>query len=102
MHNEAESAESNNGDIWYLGKRIRDKGSVRSDYTVNTTAIQIAGIDKVAIIPENGWWKNRSNMKRYNDKVRYSLVVTISTPNTDVDLYTPIMTKIKSTVEIKI
>ena len=102
MHNEAESAESNNGDIWYLGKRIRDKGSVRSDYTVNTTAIQIAGIDKVAIIPENGWWKNRSNMKRYNDKVRYSLVVTISTPNTDVDLYTPIMTKIKSAVEVKV
>ena len=102
MHNEDDTTGSSNSDIWYLGKKNRDKSSIRSDFTVNTTAIQIAEIDKIAIIPENGWWKNRRNMGRFNNTVRYSLVVTISTPDKNIDLYTPIMTKIKSAVEVKV
>ena len=102
MHNEDDTSVSSNSDIWYLGKKNRDKGSIRSDFTVNTTAIQIAEIDKIAIIPENGWWKNRPNMKRFNNKVRYSLIVTISTPDKKIDLYTPIITKIKSAIEVKV
>lgn len=102
MQNEDEMSVSSNNDIWYLGKRNRDKGCIRSDFTVNTTAIQIAEIDKIAIIPENGWWKNRRNMGRFNNTARYSLIVTISTPDKNIDLYTPIMTKIKSAVEVKV
>ena len=100
MQNEDETSVSSNNDIWYLGKKNRDKGCIRSDFTVNTTAIQIAEIDKIAIIPENGWWKNRRNTGRYNNKARYSLIVTISTPDKNIDLYTPIITKIKSAVEV--
>lgn len=54
MHNEDSTSVSNKSDIWYLGKKNRDKGSIRSDFTINTTAIQIAEIDKIAIIPETG------------------------------------------------
>ena len=102
MQNEDEMSVSSNNDIWYLGKKNRDKGCIRSDFTVNTTAIQIAEIDKIAIIPENGWWKNRRNMGRFNNTARYSLIVTISTPDKKIDVYTPIMTKIKSAVEVKV
>lgn len=102
MHSEDDTSLSNNSDIWYLGKKNRDKGSIRSDFTINTTAIQIAEIDKIAIIPETGWWKNRRTMKRFNNIARYSLIVTISTPDKSIDLYTPIMTKIKSAIEVKV
>lgn len=93
---------SGNEKLWYLGANNRNKGCIRSDFTVDTTAIQIANIDKIAIIPESGWWKNRLNMKRYNNEVRYSLVVTISTPEKDIDLYTPIIAKIGTAIKVKV
>lgn len=100
MQEENDSRTSGNESIWYLGKNNRNKGSIHSDFTVDTTAIQIAEIDKIAIVPKIGWWKNRQNMERYNNKARYSLIVTISTPITDIDLYTPIITKIENAVQV--
>jgi hypothetical protein len=45
-----------------------------------------------------GWWRERSHLKRYNNKVRYSLVVSITTPEVGTDLYTSIVTQIETTV----
>jgi len=41
-------------------------------------------------------------LKKFNSKISYSLVVTIETPKENIDLYTPIMTKIASRITVPI
>lgn len=86
---------------WYLGPNNRNKGSIHSDF-IETTANRLSEMDKIAVFPITGWWRTRSNLVKYNNKLRYSLVVTISTPSNEIDLYTPIMAKIGNIVEVKV
>lgn len=34
-----------------------------------------------------GWWRTRPRLERYNLPIRYSLIVSIRTPKTEVDIY---------------
>lgn len=77
-------------DQWLLGQNLRKKGSIHSD-TWKGTAADLAEQGYVAIYPKSGWWKERKRLERWNNQLRYSLIVTISTEKTDVDIYTPIM-----------
>lgn len=86
---------------WYLGERNRDVGSVHSDVWEDT-AINLAQSDSIAVFPVVGWWRERANLKKYNSKIRYSLVVSIETPDETTDLYTPIMTKIASRITVPV
>lgn len=90
---------------WYLGTDNRDVGSIHSDFR-EQNAVDLCDANYIAVYPVIGWWRERTHLKRYNNKVRYSLVVSISTPEVDVDLYTPIITQvevsIKNTMEIEI
>lgn len=54
------------------------------------------------MFPVVGWWRERSYLGKSNSKIRYSLVVSLSTPKLDVDFYTPIMTEINNVVKIDI
>jgi hypothetical protein len=78
---------------WELGQRLRCKGSIHSD-TWTGTAAKLAECGVIAVFPVTGWWKERPHLQRWNRKLRYSLIVTIETPQLDVDLYTPIATQI--------
>ena len=49
-----------------------------------------------------GCWRERGYLNHYNDKIRYSLIVTISTPKQGVDLYAPIVTQIATPVEVDV
>ena len=86
---------------WYLGSKNRDVGSIHSDVWEDT-AINLAQSGIIAVYPVVGWWRERTALKKYNSKIPYSLVVTIETPEENVDLYTPIMTKIASRVTVPI
>lgn len=90
---------------WYLGSDNRDVGSIHSDYRIQN-AVDLCDANYIAVYPVVGWWRERSHLKCYNKRVRYSLIVSISTPQTEVDLYTPIITQIevstKAPVEIEI
>ena len=86
---------------WYLGINNRDVGSIHSDVWEDT-AINLAQSDSIAVFPVVGWWRERTTLKKYNSKVRYSLIVTIETPEEQVDLYTPIMTKIASRITVPV
>lgn len=86
---------------WYLGSKNRDVGSIHSDVWEDT-AINLAQSGIIAVYPVVGWWRERTTLKKYNSKIPYSLVVTIETPGENVDLYTPIMTKIASKVTVPI
>ena len=86
---------------WYLGSNNRDVGSIHSDVWIDT-AINLAQSDSIAIFPVVGWWRERTTLKKYNSRIRYSLVVTLETPEETADLYTPIMTKIASRIAVPI
>ena len=44
--------------------------------------------------PVTGWWKDSPTGDRSEHVVRYSLVVSIETERTDVDIYTPVQARI--------
>jgi hypothetical protein len=41
-----------------------------------------------------GWWNKRAYLDAWNKAARYSLIVSIATPEVDVDLYTPVANQI--------
>ncbi|MEG2933905.1 MAG: S8 family peptidase [Gordonibacter sp.] len=92
------TASENN---WYLGSNNRDVGSLHSDVWEDT-AINLAQSGTIAVYPIIGWWRERTNLKKMNSKTRYSLVISIEAADTQIDLYTPIMTKIAQRIAVPI
>jgi len=86
---------------WYLGSDNRDVGSIHSDFR-EQNSVDLCEANYIAVYPVIGWWRERTHLKCYNKKVRYSLIVSISTPETEVDLYTPIVTQIETTTQTPI
>lgn len=78
---------------WHLGDRQRHRGSLHQDVWVGTAA-ELASRGFIAVYPSAGWWRTRPALERYNLPARYSLVVSIRTQQTEVDLYTSIAQKI--------
>jgi hypothetical protein len=87
VRDEEEGSSGGGSDLnWRLGTKLRHLGSLHSD-TWTGTAVALAERGILAVYPVAGWWKNRKKLERYNKKARYALVVSIRTPETDVDLY---------------
>lgn len=84
------------GDYWLLGSNAVQAGSLHCDLW-RGRAIDLALHDAIGVYPVTGWWKTHPGQKRFNDKGRYALVISISAPDQDVDLYA----EIKSAVEVR-
>lgn len=82
---------------WYLGSDNRDVGSIHSDFII-TNAVDLCNANYIGVFPVIGWWRERSYLGKCNSKIRYSLVVSLSTPCADIDLYTPIITQVQNAV----
>lgn len=82
---------------WVIGQKIRDKGSVHRDIWIGNAA-DLATKNELAIIPTGGWWKTRPIHQRYNQSVRYSLIISIETDSEDI--LTPILNELKVDVDI--
>lgn len=93
--------ESGNSTSWYLGTNNRNVGSIHSDFMC-VPAVDLSNANDIAVYPVGGWWKNRKRLKRYYDKIRYSLIISLSTKETEVDFYTPIVTEIQNPVAVPI
>lgn len=92
--------ETNAGsDRWTIGKQNRDVGSIHSDVWEGTAA-NIADCNKIAVFPIIGWWRERHNLKKFNAKGRYSLIVSLDTPAVNVELYTKVQAMIQIPIEI--
>ena len=52
------------------------------------------------VFPVVGWWRERYQFGRWERKARYALVVSISTPRIETDIYTPVATQIQIPIEI--
>jgi hypothetical protein len=88
-----ENYSKEGGEHWLLGNKIRDKGSIHKDIWQGTAA-NLATRNKIAVHPVGGWWKSREKIGRYGNSIRYSLVVTIESPDEEIDIYTPVLNQI--------
>jgi hypothetical protein len=86
---------------WILGDRQRHRGSLHQDIW-HGTAAELAGRGFIAVYPAKGWWRTRPGQERYDLPSRYSLIVAIRTPETTVDLYTPIAQKVAAQVAMPV
>lgn len=71
---------------WKLGTQLRHLGSLHSDVWSGTAAA-LAACGVLAVYPVTGWWKTRKKQECYDNSARYALIVSIHTPQTEVDLY---------------
>lgn len=97
---EREEGERSSGTAkdWQIGKRARSKGTVQSDRW-RGTAFDLSQRRKLAVYPTNGWW--RANSSKYPDpEVPFSLIISIATDDTELDLYTHIKNEIKLSADI--
>jgi len=86
---------------WTIGKGYRSSGAIHSDIWGDTAA-NISDCNYIAVYPVIGWWKQRTNLKQFNDKTRYALIVSLETPEEAVQLYSTIKNLISTTIEIDV
>ncbi|MCB0737042.1 MAG: S8 family peptidase [Bacteroidetes bacterium] len=78
-----------NAENWLIGINTRSKGSLVKDRWKGTAA-DLSTKNLLAVYPGNGWYRTRKKLQKYGEKVRYSLIVSIDAPETDMDIYTPV------------
>ncbi len=84
---------------WFFGERGRNKGSIHSDFWVGTAA-DLAERKYIGVYPVSGWWKEQPSRDRSAQGARYSLVVSIATEATDVDIWTPVAVEVGVPIEV--
>lgn len=77
---------------------LRALGSLRSNVWKGTAA-DLAARGKIAVVPTYGWWNRRPNLEGYIKACHYALIVSITTPETDI--YTPVANQINIPIVIE-
>jgi hypothetical protein len=94
-------AATGDADGWLLRSDLRGKGSLHHDRWRGTAA-DLAAREHLAVYPVIGWWRERLSLERSESPARYSLVVTIRTPSTSVDIYQPVEVQVRHPVRATI
>ena len=84
-----------------FGPRSMSCGSLHCDEWTGP-AVELAARDIICIKPVIGWWRNRASLEICNKQTRYSLVATLSTPDVEIDLHTPISTIVETNIDVEI
>lgn len=100
---DAEDYEGPEGDAdgWHLGPQVRTRGSLHADVWTGSAAA-LADMYTIAVFPVGGWWKYRTAQDRWQNSVRYSLIVSIDVPDETVDIYSVIENLIETQVEVEV
>lgn len=98
-NDETYTGPEGNGDGWRFGPQLRTRGSLHSDVWTGTAA-QLAAMGTIAVFPVSGWWKSRDSDERWNRRARYSLIVSIESPDETIDLYTEVENLIGTEIEV--
>ena len=85
------------GKNWLLGPAAVRAVSLPCDLW-RGRAIDLALHDAIGVYPVTGWRKTHPGQKRFNDKGRYALVISISAPGHNVDMYSEISTLVAAKV----
>jgi len=96
-----DTAPDSGSDRWSIGVRNRRLGSVHSDMWRGIAA-ELSTCNLIGVYPVIGWWRERHHFERWNKRTRYSLIVSLHTPEQSIDLYTPILNAIEAPVSIEI
>jgi hypothetical protein len=81
------------GEEWIIGAQYRDKGSIHRDMWEGS-GVDLSTRNIIAVYPVYGWYAKRHNLEKYDQFVRYSLIVSIETDEMEVDIYTPVKNQI--------
>jgi hypothetical protein len=85
---------------WVIGKDNRSTGSIHSDF-MELTAAELAECNHIAVYPVIGWWRERKQLGKVENKTRYSLIISLDTPAQDIELYTTVKNIIEIPIEIQ-
>lgn len=72
-------------DGWMLGRRKRSRGTLHHDIWKGP-AYRLVGRRQVSVAPVRGWWASSSQIEPANVPVRFSLIISIRTPESTNDL----------------
>jgi Subtilase family len=86
---------------WDLGVRGPTNGSIHSN-TWHGSAAELAQRSHIAVLPTSGWWRTRPAEGRITNRAHYTLIVSISTPDQNVDIYTPVAIQVGIDVPVEI
>ncbi len=86
---------------WVLGPNLRTRGSIHSDWWQGIAA-DLAACGYIAVYPITGWWREKTDQDYWARHARYSLLVSIRTDATTVDVYTPVSTMIEAPAPIEV
>jgi hypothetical protein len=95
----APSAPQGGDQPWALGPKLRARGSIHSDWWQGS-ASELASCGYIGIFPVTGWWRERAHLGRWDRQARYSLIVSLETSRTDIDLYTAIAAQVGIATQI--
>ncbi len=99
MLNDGAKATSDKDTGWLLGSQSISSGSLHVDIWEGA-AVEVAARNMLYIYPISGWWRERAALGRVESKARYALVITIETPDAEIDLYTPIEALIPTLIPV--
>ena len=88
------------GDRWLFGTQSMSAGSLHSDEWTGP-AVNLLSRNIICIKPVGGWWKDRAKADVRGRKARYSLVLSLRSQDSEIDLYTPISTMIEAEVGVE-
>ncbi|WP_172352341.1 S8 family peptidase [Mesorhizobium sp. NZP2298] len=91
------SAGSDEG--WLLSG-LSQRGTIVQDIWQGP-AYRLADRDGISVAPVRGWWGDMSNLENYERSVRFSLVVSVRTPEQSGDLVAEISNKIPAGVLVE-
>jgi hypothetical protein len=95
------SSTGSGSDRWLVGPNQRNTGSLHQDVW-DGTAADLAECNTLAVHAVGGWWKNSKRSDRRNLPVRCALLVSLTTEEQGVDLYSPIAVQVGQPVEIAV
>ncbi|WP_316295903.1 S8 family serine peptidase [Clavibacter michiganensis] len=85
---------------WLFGSNQQQApGSIHTDIWSGSAAA-LASKGAIAVYPVAGWWKNRAKEDQSEQGVNYSLVISIESPDVEVDLWTPVSQQVRGGIEI--
>ena len=95
------SSQTDYDSPWLIGVQGRHRGSIHGDIWRGTAA-DLASQGVIAVYPAAGWWKTRTKLERFDQSARYSLVVSIRSPEVKVDLYAAVANQVTAEVHVEI
>ena len=88
------------GDRWLFGTQSMSAGSLHSDEWTGP-AVNLLSRNIICIKPVGGWWKERAKADVRGQKARYSLVLSLRSEDSEIDLHTPISTMIEAEIGVE-